>query len=76
MAGGQAVVFSDIRPEAKAWPVKIVKVAKWFLGNLKVPAVCVASPDIPGSERLLQSLGWRWLKTTEQGEVYAWLPQD
>ena len=68
MAGGFAIVFSDIK--GKIPSMTIWREAVALLESLKVPAICVAQE---GSEKLLERLGWKHASSSENGEVYTWL---
>lgn len=67
---GIARVFSEVReplPKMTIW-----REAAAMMARIKVPAVCLADRDHPGSCRLLERLGWQHAGTTPEGEVYAW----
>ena len=72
LRGGAALVFSDMREAMKAYPVTIMREARRLMARIKVPAVCIADPDLPGSGRFLERLGWRFDRRTEEGDQYTW----
>lgn len=66
-------VFSDMKDELRPFKVSIFKFAKKVDELLSgLPGVCIANPNEPNSERLLRSLGFEWVSSTESGEVYKW----
>jgi hypothetical protein len=70
IAGQAAVVFSDIREDAKVSKLRIFKEARHFMNRLNMKAVCVADP---GSGPFLERLGWDFTGFTEdKQEVYRW----
>lgn len=72
---GRPFLFSDIKPEAKKYPVAMIKGALKALEILDAPVLAIASPEEPGSIRLLTRLGFRWYATSSQGEVFQWQPR-
>ncbi|MDX1742939.1 MAG: hypothetical protein R3186_05015, partial [Ruegeria sp.] len=68
MAGGRAVVFSDIAKEGIP-KLAIWRAAKKFMEKLTCPAACVAKE---GSQEFLERLGWVYNGTDETGDVYTW----
>ena len=64
---GVAVVFSDLRPGVSK--IKVWRAARMFMDRLDIPAVCVSQN---GSGRFLERLGWKFLGSSGDGEVYAW----
>lgn len=67
---GWAHVFSEIReplPKMTIW-----REAMKHLTALKMPAVCEADPNVPGSGRFLERLGWEHAGTVDGREVYTW----
>lgn len=54
-------MFSDIRPEAKKYPLAIVKAARSVLRSLNCPVVTMAGEEHAHSERLLLMLGFKAL---------------
>ncbi len=73
MVGDAAFVFSTMTDAIKDRPMLIWREAKAFMDALKVPARCVADPNIPGSGRFLRRLGWTLAGTRDGVEVYEWL---
>lgn len=67
---GRVVVFSTITPELRQFKKTIVKGARMILEmamDIKAPINAVAEPETPGSERLLEGLGFVHL----DGNVYG-----
>lgn len=67
MAGGRAVVFSDLKgdvPNMTIW-----REAKALMDSLRVPALCIAEN---GSGPFLERLGWQYVGPSADGEVYEW----
>lgn len=67
MAGGTAVVFSDMKPGISKMTIWRESVA--MMKTIKMPALCHASD---GSGPFLERLGWR--PVGPDGEVYEWRP--
>ena len=73
---GHVILFSSIDPRAKdhsTWyPWDVVRLAKKIIEEAKelgMPMFAAADPDIPGSEKLLEYLGF----TRYQRSTYQWL---
>lgn len=70
---GMAVIFVDLKPEARAHRKSILRGARWALGQLrKTPAIAIADGNEPGAERFLTKLGFIHLVSSPEGEVYKW----
>lgn len=66
----QLVLYSKVLPELRAWRKTIVRGARMALGaalRLRAPIVAVADPEIPGSARLLEGLGFEQI----EGALYC-----
>ena len=75
LLGNPPMAFSDMTEEMKAFPVTIMRESRKVMKTLakdRKTAYCLASKDLPGSEKFLQRLGWKWHTTDPNGEIYAW----
>jgi len=71
--GGQLLAFSEIRDELRPYKWFIYKTAWRFLQDVKRkgwPIQAVANKRERNSARLLKQLGFVYLDTTVDGEVY------
>jgi hypothetical protein len=72
---GYILVFSEVRgehPKFATW-----KYAKKLFANItkyRLPMRAVANPDIPGSDRFLERLGFEFEQETDIGKQYLWRP--
>lgn len=67
LAGGVAVMFSDIRgdiPNLTIW-----RESKAMMQSMNIPALCIATA---GSERFLERLGWHYVGPSSDGGVFQW----
>ncbi len=68
---GIPCAFADIRDEFRPYKVSIMKFARKIhdiIGD--GPCMALASPDIAGSKRLIEWLGFEFVVTTQYGDVY------
>lgn len=72
MVGDVAFVVSTMTDAIKDKPMLIWREAKAFMAALKVPAQCVADPDIPGAGKFLRRLGWQSVGLRNGTEVFQW----
>ena len=71
---GQLVAFSEIRDELRPYKWFIYKTAWRFLQSVKrqgLPIRAVVNRNERNAARLLEQLGFVYLDTTNDGEVYA-----
>ena len=70
---GVLCAFSEMKEEFRPYKVSIMKFARKireiFGGS---PGMAVANPREPGSGRLLRWLGFEYVASCDQGEVYKW----
>ena len=67
-----AAMFSDMKDEMRAFPKVIVREARRLLAEMRFPAVCIASGREKGAGRFLRRLGWQYLDTSDEGDIYVW----
>lgn len=71
-------LISDIRPELKHMKVTIHRTAKNFLRQAEALGFkdiqALADPDIPGSSRWIEALGFEFVCDTDDGELWRWQP--
>lgn len=63
----QLVLYSKVLPEGRRWKKAIVRAARMALKAAlarHVPIVAVADPEIPGSARMLEALGFEHVRET------------
>lgn len=67
--------FADIKPELKKSPRTIIKMARWVTDIIKkgdAPVYALADEDEPTAFRFLEHVGFQWIMSTDQGEVFKW----
>lgn len=70
---GHLVVFSEIRPALRRFPMFILREARVLMQAIgEREAWCIADRSERGAERFLTYLGWRFVATTSQGKVFTW----
>tara|TARA_R110000851_G_scaffold9579_1_gene35532 strand:- start:3094 stop:3450 length:357 start_codon:yes stop_codon:yes gene_type:complete len=70
--------FANIHPELKHSPKTIVRMARWVvnvMNNMSTPVYAVADEDEPTAFRFLEHTGFKWISSTDQGEVFQWHQQ-
>ena len=67
--GGNAVVFSDNKPDIPK--LTIWRQAKALMKSLRLPSVCFATET---SGPFLKRLGWQFVEETDAGDMYKWQP--
>lgn len=73
----QPFLFSDIKPEAKQYPMAMVKGALQGLKALGAARIlAIASPEEPNSIKLLTLLGFKHFATSTDGLVFQYRPSD
>ena len=67
--------FADIRPELKKHPRTIIRMARWVTSTIiksDTPVYAIADEDEPTAFHFLQHVGFEWMMSTNQGEVFRW----
>jgi len=69
---GRLIMFATLTPEAKHWKREILHAARSMIAqvaHLQAPIHARADPQIPGSARLLEHLGFRHLREDTYGRM-------
>lgn len=69
---GRMIMFSELKPPAKSYPQVILRTARTMLASiahLQVPVHAKADPEIYGSARLLEHLGFVHLREDTYGRM-------
>ena len=65
--------FVEINNEFRPYKVSIMKFSRKIHDIIgKGPCMALASPDVEGSDRLIEWLGFEFVVSTEYGGVYKW----
>ena len=67
--GSVAVMFSDNKESVPA--LTIWRESKALMQGMKIPAICFGSEK---SGPFLKRLGWQYVGSSQDGEVYSWQP--
>lgn len=75
--GDYITVFSDLRPEIRPYRKVILKAAQHVMREAvsrhQGAVMAIADPNEPTAPNFLKHLGFLWVGTSPQGEVYQWL---
>lgn len=66
--------FMDMKPAAKQFKrgiVRAIPLYREILSLYSVPVYALADNDIPGSERFLERVGFRFLANTDDGRLFV-----
>jgi hypothetical protein len=78
MSIGGPVAFMNIKPEAVAHPLMIMKASRWMITNVfslfRCPIYAFRDTSLESSGRYLKRMGFN--KIDENSEVYIWRPQS
>lgn len=70
---GVLCAFADVKDELRPYKVSIMKFARKVGGLFHgMPGMAIASPNEPNSGKLLEWLGFKYVTTCADGEVYEW----
>lgn len=65
--------YSEMKPEMRPYRKAIVRGARLMLDSLRgMHALAIASQEEPGSVRLLLHLGFKYLASNSQGDIFVW----
>jgi hypothetical protein len=69
--------FSEFKPELRrhlrcVTILRVIKKAMALVRESRVPVIAISQVDEPTSARILQRLGFRYLKASPIGDVYKW----
>lgn len=71
---GILYAFMELKDEMRPYKFSIGKFARRLVGIFGgVPGMTIASPDEPTAPRLLEWLGFDYVGSCGDGEVYQWL---
>lgn len=68
-------LVSTLTPELRPYRKTILKEAKRFLSEIHQTAYAVACPKEKTSQRLLEHLGFEFIRDTTEGRLYRWQTQ-
>lgn len=75
--GPYITVFSDLKPEIRPYRKQLWGFAKTIMAEAKrygAPLMAIADPDEITAPRFLERLGFQFVSTTSDGDVYQWQP--
>lgn len=70
--------FGNIKPEIKKSPRTLVKLARMVtavVAESDVPVYAIADKDEPTAPRFLEHVGFEYMMTSSDGEIYQWHQQ-